>query len=158
MNPLSLTGSRRAAPSSPWLRQFLGQALALLMVAALALSSLGPMIDHHYAERHPGHGHLFFGAADVSHSHDFDGSHDHYGAWMYYPAQGKSTGAQSPGIAYFMPLDGSGSSSADIASPVVKKSLLLAGGDDTGLLAPASGVTASLTGATVSPLKRPPRA
>ncbi len=45
------------------LRQAAMQSLALLMVMGLALTSLAPMLDHHFAERHAGHQHLYLGQA-----------------------------------------------------------------------------------------------
>ncbi len=43
---------------------------------ALALPSFGPVLDHHFAERQPNHGHL--GALHVhAHEHGYGTQHDH---------------------------------------------------------------------------------
>ena len=47
-----------------------------LLVASLVLAIAGPLLDHHFAERQPGHKH--HGSAIFHrHSHDADYSHDH---------------------------------------------------------------------------------
>ncbi len=35
------------------------------------------MLDHHYAGRQPGHGHVYMGALFPDHLHDHEVSHDH---------------------------------------------------------------------------------
>ena len=136
------------------LRQASIQGAVLLMVMGLALSSLGPVIDHHFAERHPGHQHLYLGTALPDHSHSYERSHAHYGSWMYSPA---AAGSPSDGIVFFMPNDGSGHGAVDIAMPLIVQPLRLDGGGDGQILQPfsADGV---LTGAVIAPSKRPPRA
>ncbi len=46
----------------------------LLMLAAISLPSIGPLVDHHYAERLPGHDHVHEGPAHV---HRYQMTHDH---------------------------------------------------------------------------------
>ena len=139
-------------------RQLVTQSLALVLVVALALTSLGPMIDHHFVERHPGHAHLFFSPADFSHSHDFQRSHDHHGSWMYGPVPGQPDRPATDGIAFFMPNDGIGYGSVDLTIPFMGQSLLFPEGDATGMLGAAGGPDGVLTGTTVTPPMRPPRA
>lgn len=47
---------------------------SLLLLISLALPSIGPLIDHHFAERQPGHKHL---ASLSYHTHAADGRHFH---------------------------------------------------------------------------------
>lgn len=50
------------------------------MVAAATvalLPGLGPLLDHHYAGRQPGHDHVHMGALFPDHLHDHEVSHDH---------------------------------------------------------------------------------
>jgi hypothetical protein len=49
--------------------------LLALVLIGLALPSFGPMLDHHFAERQPGHRHL--GPA-VSHVHGYDNQVEHH--------------------------------------------------------------------------------
>ncbi len=48
----------------------------LLMLAAISLPSIGPLVDHHFAERLPGHDHVHDGPAHV---HKYQLTHDHAG-------------------------------------------------------------------------------
>jgi len=126
------------------------QSLALLAVAVLLLSSLGPMIDHHFAERHPAHGHLFLDAAGEDHSHPFEHPHIHYDA-MYAPAPGDGN------VIFFAPIDGMGYAFADIAGPVVTPSPLYSDGGGP-LLGNGSDNAAPLQGIALPPLRQPPKA
>ena len=146
---------RESTAANRELRRWAVPTLSLLMVAALALSSLGLMLDHHFAERHPGHRHLYLGTALPDHSHSYQSSHSHYGVWMYVPAD---AGSPTDGIAIVMPNDGSGHVAVDIASPLVFHPLRLGGDDGGPLLKTSSGGDFALTGVIIAPSKRPPRA
>ena len=55
-------------------------------MAAVFLPTLGPLLDHHYAERLPNHTHLYFGQADYDHVHPFEvQDHFHYYADEAWP-------------------------------------------------------------------------
>lgn len=132
------------------LKDLATQSLALLAVVALLASAVGPMLDHHFAERHPAHGHLYLGAVSPGHSHPYEHSHIHY-TELYAPAPGDDV------ILFFAPYDGSGHAHADLAVPAAEPSpqytddggpLLASGGDDAALL----------RGIAVPPLRQPPRA
>ena len=132
------------------LKDLATQSLALLAVVALLVSALGPMLDHHFAERHPAHGHLYLGGAGPDHSHPFEHSHVHYDA-MYAPAPGDGN------VLYFAPYDGMGHAHADLAVPVAAPSPRYA--DDGGPLLGNEGDDAALLrGIAVPPLLQPPRA
>ncbi len=124
------------------------QSLALLAVALLLVSAFGPMVDHHFAERHPGHGHFYLGAADPVHTHPFEHSHIHYDE-LYAPAPGDE------GIVYFAPHDGSGHAPADVASTVIPSSPVFDETGDPSLLSGDYGLPV-LRGAFVDPPHRPP--
>jgi len=49
------------------------------IAVSFVLTSLGPVLDHHFAERNPLHAHLYFGAAErrSPHSHPYETPHDH---------------------------------------------------------------------------------
>ena len=131
------------------LKETAARSLALLAVVALLASALGPMLDHHFAERHPAHGHLYLGAADSGHSHPFEHSHIHYDA-LYAPAPGQGD------IVFFAPYDGMGHAHADIATPAVTASLQF-GGDGDLLLRKGGDSVSVLRGLAVPPLRHPPR-
>jgi hypothetical protein len=46
-------------------------------VFALLLPVAGPIIDHHFAERLPGHGHVYMNGPELLHEHDLSSSHNH---------------------------------------------------------------------------------
>jgi hypothetical protein len=48
-----------------------------IAVFALLFPVAGPIIDHHFAERLPGHGHVYMDGPELSHGHDLSDSHDH---------------------------------------------------------------------------------
>ena len=132
------------------LKSMATQSLALLAVMALLASALGPMLDHHFAERHPAHGHIYLGAGGPEHSHPFEHPHIHYDE-LYAPAPGDED------VIFFAPYEGSGHPHSDLAVPAVVPSpeyadeggpLLSRGGDDVAIL----------RGVAVPPLQQPPKA
>lgn len=60
------------------LRKMAAQAMAAVSIALLFLPSVGPQLDHHFAERRPDHTHVFLGPEIPEHSHFFEGRHRHY--------------------------------------------------------------------------------
>ena len=132
------------------LKDMATQSLAILAVVALLVSALGPMLDHHFAERHPAHGHLYLGAVGPEHSHAFEHSHIHYDD-LYAPAPGDEN------IIFFAPYDGSGHAHADLAVPVSSPSPLYS--DHGGpLLGNGGDDPARLQGIALPPLRQPPKA
>lgn len=57
----------------------------LLLLVALALPSVGPLVDHHFAELQPSHGHL---GPPQHHTHSYQHAHGHT------PNGGADTGGQ----------------------------------------------------------------
>ena len=68
---------RQTAISSP------SAAIAFLLLVAVAVSVIAPLLDHHAAERDPGHSHLVIGpvadgaSALASHGHGYEHPHSH---------------------------------------------------------------------------------
>ena len=56
------------------MRRYSGYFLAFALSAALVLPSLGPLLDHHFIERDPGHLHL---GPHQPHVHDFNRQYFH---------------------------------------------------------------------------------
>ena len=55
-----------------------GRVFGLSVVAAVALlPAVGPLLDHHYAGRQLGHGHLYLGAVLYDHVHGHEVIHTH---------------------------------------------------------------------------------
>ena len=64
---MRLAGIRRTSARIGW---------AAVAAAVALLPAAGPMLDHHYAERQPGHGHLHLGAVSTHHHHPH--AHHHH--------------------------------------------------------------------------------
>ena len=50
---------------------------ALALLTALLLPLLGPLADHHFAERQPAHLHVYLAGVPVKHLHDHEAFHPH---------------------------------------------------------------------------------
>ncbi len=69
-------GNKRAPPLS-WTRTGTNTAMALLAVVAVLTTVVGPVLDHHFAERQASHGHVFLDQVTPEHSHSADDGHGH---------------------------------------------------------------------------------
>ncbi len=56
-----------------WLRTY----LFLLLVGTVLYGLVGPLFDHHFAERVPYHGHLYLSGSSLSHDHIGASPHTH---------------------------------------------------------------------------------
>lgn len=72
--------------------------LFLLAVLALGLPFWGPVLDHHFAERH--HVHILPGHLEMDHAHPYQMPHRHHDS--YPPA-----GGPGPKVGFLVPYDGS---------------------------------------------------
>ena len=132
--------------------------LALLVVLSLALSWMGPMLDHHFAERHPGHQHIYLGAANPEHSHDFRPFHSHNPLGALLSATEQPPLNAADGIVFVAPVSGSAYGIADITVPVSAQSITLGAGDYAALPGYRIRREAAPPGASVAPPTLPPRA
>ena len=147
-------GSRLGSP----LREAAVQLLCLLLVLAVALVSLGPLVDHHFTERHPGHQHFYLGSADLSHPHNYANSHVHRDSWMYGAVGSQEGGGGANGVVFLMPNDGAGHGTADITVPMTMRPVRF--GSDEGNRPPSAPleVDTGFSGLSTSPSVPPPRA
>ena len=121
--------------------------LAVLMAV---LPFLGPIVDHHFAERQPYHAHL---GADVGHEHDYASMHAHL---VDETAESlPPTGSGGEIALYSFEIFSGGPSVAMLADLELESRLTPDPDAVLTLRAPASSV---LRSASVSPLERPPRA
>ena len=132
--------------------------MCLLLALAIALVSLGPLIDHHFAERHPGHQHFYQGSADLSHPHSYENSHPHRYSWVYSTLGSAEEGLEANGIIFLMPSDGIGLAAADIAVPMTIQAVRFGGTEGNGPPGPHAEAEMALSGAPVAPPAPPPRA
>ena len=103
------------------LRALLSAMFTTAATAAVFLPTLGPLLDHHYAERLPNHTHLYFGQADYDHVHPFE-MQDHY---HYYPDE-----IPPDGIVFLASYDGSSPVMIDATVHAVQQSSPFVGPDD----------------------------
>ena len=66
---MRLSSIRRLVAAIAW---------AAAAAAVALLPGIGPMLDHHYAGRQPGHSHLHVGALFPDHPHSHEVHHDHH--------------------------------------------------------------------------------
>jgi hypothetical protein len=79
-----------------WERSVL-TALALLAAGLLLTGVAGPLADPHFAERQPGHGHIYTGGEGVPHTHDASGLASSGEGVVYLP----SADDAAPGLSGF---------------------------------------------------------
>lgn len=149
--------TRAAVPAGPAY-----QLLALLAVLGLFLPFLGPVADHHFAERHPAHQHLYLGAAVPEHQHRYQTAHRHHHPINHQPGHHRVgdyriSGPDAPAVALLTPADGSVPVVADIVSAAAWPPLLF-GGDDGARPGFGDAPTAVLQGVGPPPPLRPPAA
>ena len=150
IEPDSLSGS------CSW-RQLCLQAMALLVVFSLGLSFLGPLIDHHFAERLPGHHHIYLGTFASEHDHDFEQFHMHASSRLLTLL---IEGADQPGpddVVVLSLSEGATRSAADLTMPLAQPAAIF-GSDRTPLLRTTGSYIAVPSGETIAPQRPPPRA
>ena len=63
---------RNTPEQAPFYRRFMYLPLLVVAAGAVFLPALGPFLDHHFAERHPHHDHVFLGPQAPSHLHFYE--------------------------------------------------------------------------------------
>ena len=103
------------------LRALLSALFTTAATAAVFLPTLGPLLDHHYAERLPNHTHLYLGTANYDHVHPFEvQGHVHYYEDETSPG----------GIVYLASYDGSSPVMIDATVHAIQQSPPFVGPDD----------------------------
>ena len=128
-------------------------------VGVALLPAVGPLLDHHYAGRQLGHGHLYLGAVLYDHVHGHEVSHTHSGGGVHIHTGagygGHSHGSQT-GVVFFASHNGAvhghayvpaSALSVDLSFPEPRESL--------SLLLPSEGVLSQQN--FVTPPTQPPR-
>ena len=121
-----------------------------LAVVMAVLPFLGPVIDHHFAERQPYHAHF---GTDVGHEHYYASLHAHQS--LLGTGSGVEQAADSGIALYSFEVFSAGPSVAMLTDSELESRLTPDPDAVLTLRAPASSV---LRSASVSPLERPPRA
>ena len=130
------------------LRALLSALFTTAATAAVFLPTLGPLLDHHYAERLPNHAHLYLGAAEYGHVHPFE-VQDHF---HYYEDE-----TSPDGIVYLASYDASSPVMIDATVHAFQQAAPFIGPDD----AVAYGISSDSLipeDAILAVQKKPPRA
>ncbi len=116
------------------------------------------MLDHHFAERHPGHQHIYLGMADQEHRHEFQPFHSHNGLARLLLASERIPSNEGDGIVFVMPVSGAAHGVADITAPANAHSIRFEVAGGAGLVVHFPGSEAIPQGASVAPPTHPPSA
>ena len=95
----------------------------VLVLWALSTPALGPVMDHHFAERQHNHFHIYFGPPEVDHIHPYQDRHGHRpirSANQNDMNIGLSAPNISAGVVYLAPLDGMGQDSLASRAPMTQ--------------------------------------
>lgn len=132
--------------------------LIVIALYALLLPTVGPLLDHHYAEWQHNHGHVYLGGGpsggQATHLHIYESGGPH----SHFPVEGSGTTPASEGMAFFTSYDGAGTGLIYAPTGPVAESLVFPGDGDGPLLAAYMPQYLLPEGATTSPPRRPPPA
>ena len=131
------------------LRALLSALFTTAATAAVFLPTLGPLLDHHYAERLPNHTHLYFGPGGPSHVHPFEVQ----GHFHYHPLE-----APADGIVYLASYDGSSPVMIDATVHAIQQSPPFVGPDEDAAAYGFSPDSLIPEDAILVAPKKPPRA
>ena len=84
---------------------------------------LGPVTDHHLAERKHDHAHIYFGTPDIDHLHPYVDHHDHrLIRWANDEQWGDAQAGTdvSIDVVFLAPLDGMGQNSLALLTPAMQ--------------------------------------
>ena len=137
------------------------QSTAGLLALALMAPFFGPVVDHHFAERFPHHGHIYVASAEPDHVHAYaiphhhhDDRHSHVDAAA--PPAGDAE-APVPGIVFVVSNDGMTQAPMRLVVPPVTHDLTPPVPEDRGSPFPPPGDDAPMAGVAVPPADEPPR-
>ncbi len=157
MTSSSGSGNARDCTSSGAMGELGMHTLCLLVAVSLLLLSLGPMLDHHFAERHPGHSHIYLGSVVPDHSHSFESNHDHHSSRMMELLLQSGDNPTSDGVVVVSSNDGVPVGAAHLSVPMSLQWPRMNGGDGDGVPRLSYDPYETLSSSSVSPPRRPPR-
>jgi hypothetical protein len=117
---------------------------SIILLIGLIVPTAGPLVDHHFADRQPGHNHLLLVS---DHLHAVDGQHSHL-------LTGDSEGGAGPATLYNYDSGLAISQDAPRDAPSLLASLQY---EPTSVLILPLHPVATLTGQTISPPSKLPR-
>lgn len=145
---LSVTSPSRGPSIGSALRSL----IAVAAVLGLLISSLGPLIDHHFAERQPHHEHVYFWSQGSDHSHSYGLDHRHH------PIASTDRAAQTEDPVMLTSNDATAGGVSLLSSVSTDSEITLPDQDDTWLLFRPADHDRLLNESFLSLPKKPPRA
>ena len=137
------------------------QATAGVLALAMMAPFFGPLLDHHFAERFPHHGHIYVTSGEPDHLHAYAVPHHHHDdGHSHVHAGGAEPGeaaAPAGGILFFVSNDGVTQAPMSIVVPPVTHDLTPPVPEDRGSPFPPPGDDAPMAGIAVPPPDEPPR-
>ena len=137
------------------------QATAGVLALALMAPFLGPVVDHHFAERFPHHGHIYVSSAEPDHVHAYAIPHHHHDdghSHVHGDAGDSEPGELLADILFFVSNDGMTHGPMTLVVPPVTDNLAPAVPEDRGSPFPPPGDDSPMAGVSVAPLDEPPQA
>jgi len=137
---------------------FLWAGTAVLALWALFSPAFGPVIDHHFAERHHNHSHIYIGLPNIDHIHPYQDNHPHQLAYLSDDSDPRSRSNQPADTVFLAPLDGLEQDAQAPLTPAAQPMNSSPDQGDSSLLLAWPQSDGPLKEVYVPPLKRPPRA
>ena len=136
--------------------KFLFPMTALALLSALLLPLLGPLADHHFAERQPGHLHIYMAGVPIQHLHDHQAFHSH-DASIADPLGVEESRPVLENSVIFMPQEGEGLSVSTLGVTLALLTSVVALAIPTMLTLLTPRSQRALRGIALSPEPPPPR-
>ena len=133
---------------------------AVVTLYALLLSLFGPVLDHHYAERQPEHGHIYLVRVVPDHIHPYEAPHAHFYTQV---ADGETSGYAplsdkvSNDIVYLTSYNGMGQVFPQLTVPSIHLALNFPEPEDNHFAFDTPGDDTLFQEAFIAPPKKPPR-
>lgn len=129
---------------------------ALALLTALLVPLLGPLVDHHFAERQPGHMHLYLTGVPIKHLHHHEAFHSH-DTPVADPSGMEAAGPVLENSVIFMPQEGEGLSVSSVGVTLALLTTVVALALPTMLTLQKPRGQRALRGFTLYPEPPPPR-
>jgi hypothetical protein len=144
-----------------FLAAFLYRLFLTVALFALFLPLFGPMLDHHVAERHPYHAHIYFSPSATGHVHFYEDGNSH-GHRYRSSNSGSNTltrnGSGNSEVVYLASSDGLGQSASSLATVAFHADIVYPDPDDRHFLLRLGEGDSLPPEAFVPPPRKPPRA
>ncbi|HZA24230.1 MAG TPA: hypothetical protein VFA32_16780 [Dehalococcoidia bacterium] len=143
----------------PFSADFLYRLFSIASLFALFLPFFGPILDHHMAERHPYHAHVYFSSA-TDHVHFYENNHSHSHHQEDSDPGARTLPKNGPGnaeVVYLTSNDGLGQSVTSLAATTLHVDVVYSDPDAHRFLLRFGREDGLPPEAVVPPPRKPPR-